>query len=148
MAPDSFTGDPFVGRALAGALAAMKKEHRDVLLPHAIADLSHEEIGVALGVPVGTVKGWLHRAPRETRANTTSCLARSGWCGGASETWPVRPGVVANDWFLVLVPWNQKKRSRWSRGIRKGSRLPERQAPTFRQGEPIPTAVAPPAPEG
>ena len=40
----------------------MRREHRDVLLLHAIADLSHEEIAIALNVPLGTVKGWLHRA--------------------------------------------------------------------------------------
>ena len=51
-----------VGAALAGALAAMRPRHRDVLFLYAVGGLSHEEIAVALGVPVGTVKGWLHRA--------------------------------------------------------------------------------------
>jgi RNA polymerase sigma factor (sigma-70 family) len=74
VAPDSFSGDPLMGQALAAALASMRKEHRDVLLLHAIADLSHEEIGVALGVPVGTVKGWLHRA----RAAAAKELAARG----------------------------------------------------------------------
>jgi RNA polymerase sigma-70 factor (ECF subfamily) len=62
VAPEAPVRDPALSKALAAALAGMRKEHRDVLLLHAIVDLSHEEIGVALGVPVGTVKGWLHRA--------------------------------------------------------------------------------------
>ena len=55
------------GAAVAGALAALRKEHRDVLFLHAVSGLTYEEIGEALGVPVGTVKGWLHRA-REAAA--------------------------------------------------------------------------------
>ena len=55
------------GAALAGALAALRREHRDVLFLHAVSELTHEEIAEALDVPVGTVKGWLHRA-RETAA--------------------------------------------------------------------------------
>ncbi len=48
--------------ALAGALADMKMEHRNVLFLHAVAELSNDEIASALGVPIGTVKTWLHRA--------------------------------------------------------------------------------------
>jgi len=47
---------------LAGALAAMRPRERDALLLYALADLSYEEIAFALGVPVGTVRTWLHRA--------------------------------------------------------------------------------------
>ena len=47
---------------LAGALAAMRPRERDVLLLYALADLSYEEIALALDVPVGTVRTWLHRA--------------------------------------------------------------------------------------
>ena len=53
------------GARLAGALAAMHPHERDALLLYALADLSYEEIAVALDVPVGTVATWLHRA-RET----------------------------------------------------------------------------------
>jgi RNA polymerase sigma-70 factor (ECF subfamily) len=55
-------GEDGLGRVLAGALAQMRVEHRDVLLLYALAELSYEEIAHALQVPVGTVKGWLHRA--------------------------------------------------------------------------------------
>ena len=46
----------------AGALAAMRPHERDALLVYALADLSYEEIAVALDVPVGTIRTWLHRA--------------------------------------------------------------------------------------
>jgi RNA polymerase sigma-70 factor (ECF subfamily) len=47
---------------LAGVLAAMRPRERDALLLYALADLSYEEIALALDVPVGTVRTWLHRA--------------------------------------------------------------------------------------
>lgn len=50
------------GARLAGALAAMRSRERDVLLLYALAGLSYEEVAVALDVPVGTVRTWLHRA--------------------------------------------------------------------------------------
>ena len=47
---------------LAGALAAMRPRERDALLLYALADLSYAEVALALDVPVGTVRTWLHRA--------------------------------------------------------------------------------------
>jgi RNA polymerase sigma factor (sigma-70 family) len=72
--PDAPHHDDDLGPALAGALAAMRREHRDVLLLHALADLTYEEIAVALDVPIGTVRGWLNRA----RAVATRELAARG----------------------------------------------------------------------
>ena len=43
---------------LAGALAAMRPRERDALLLYALADLSYEEVSVA----IGTVRTWVHRA--------------------------------------------------------------------------------------
>jgi RNA polymerase sigma factor (sigma-70 family) len=51
-----------LGVRLARALAAMRPRERDALLLYALADLSYEEIALALDVPVGTVRTWLHRA--------------------------------------------------------------------------------------
>ncbi|MFN8121526.1 MAG: RNA polymerase sigma factor [Thermoleophilia bacterium] len=62
LAPGPGAGDAALGAALAAALAGMRREHRDVLLLHAVAELNHSEIAQALGVPEGTVKGWLKRA--------------------------------------------------------------------------------------
>src|SRR5207344_745537 len=57
--------DSSLDARLARALAAMRPRQRDALLLYALADLSYEEIALALDVPVGTVRTWLHRA-RET----------------------------------------------------------------------------------
>jgi RNA polymerase sigma-70 factor (ECF subfamily) len=40
----------------------MPTRERDALLLYALADLSYDEIALALDVPVGTVGTWLHRA--------------------------------------------------------------------------------------
>jgi RNA polymerase sigma factor (sigma-70 family) len=72
------------GARLARALAAMRPRTRDALLLYALADLTYEEIAVALDVPVGTVRTWLHRARqtalRKFRAQTDDAfpLATSG----------------------------------------------------------------------
>src|SRR5260370_9119436 len=42
---------------IAGALAALNREQREVLLLHAWADLSHEEIAAALGIAHGAAAG-------------------------------------------------------------------------------------------
>jgi RNA polymerase sigma-70 factor (ECF subfamily) len=47
---------------LAQALEAMPRRQRDALLLYALADLTYEEVAAALGVPVGTVRTWVHRA--------------------------------------------------------------------------------------
>ncbi len=70
------------GRALAGALAKMRADHREALLLYALAELSYEEVATALEVPVGTVKGWLSRA----RAVATRHLAAAGVVAGTIET--------------------------------------------------------------
>lgn len=62
------------GPALAGALAKMRVEHREALLLYAVGELSYDDIAAALNVPVGTVKGWIHRA----RAVATRHLAAAG----------------------------------------------------------------------
>lgn len=50
------------GPRLAGALAALPARQRDALLLFALADLHYDEVAQALGVPIGTVRTWLHRA--------------------------------------------------------------------------------------
>ncbi len=53
---------------IAGALAALNPEQREVLLLHAWADLSHEEISAALGIANGTARSRLSRARAALRA--------------------------------------------------------------------------------
>ena len=54
-------------RQLAFALAALPAEHRDVLLLVAWAELSYEEVALALQIPPGTVRSRLSRARRRVR---------------------------------------------------------------------------------
>src|SRR5215469_2731434 len=53
---------------IAGALAALNPEQREVLLLHAWAELSHEEIAAALGIAQGTARSRLSRARAALRA--------------------------------------------------------------------------------
>ncbi len=52
---------------LAQALASISPKERDVLCLYAWADLSYDEIAVALGIPVGTVRSRLARARQRIR---------------------------------------------------------------------------------
>jgi len=69
------------GPVLAQALAALRPGDRDVLLLHAWADLSYQEIAGALGVHVGTVRSRLARARRVVREQ----LAVSGQGADADQ---------------------------------------------------------------
>lgn len=57
----------WVAPQLAQALGVLSQDQRDVLLLHAWADLSNEEIASALGVPTGTIRSRLSRARGELR---------------------------------------------------------------------------------
>jgi RNA polymerase sigma-70 factor (ECF subfamily) len=52
---------------LAAALASLQAGDREVLLLYAWADLTYEEISVALRLPAGTVRSRLHRARERVR---------------------------------------------------------------------------------
>jgi RNA polymerase sigma factor (sigma-70 family) len=54
-------------RALAGVLASLPAGDREVLLLAAWADLTSEEIGLALGIPPGTARSRLNRSRRQLR---------------------------------------------------------------------------------
>jgi len=51
-------------RALAPAIASLSSKDRDTLLLYAWGDLTYEEVAVALGVPVGTVRSRLNSIRR------------------------------------------------------------------------------------
>lgn len=59
---------------IARALIQLRNDDREVLLLFAWASLTYEEIAVALGIPIGTVRSRLARARRTTR----ELLGRSG----------------------------------------------------------------------
>lgn len=56
------------GPLLAGALASLPRADREVLLLFAWAELSYEQISVALSIPLGTVRSRLSRARTRMRA--------------------------------------------------------------------------------
>ena len=60
--PPVTTADPTTGLAVRAALAAMTKDHREVLVLRFYADLSEAETARVLGVPPGTVKSRTARA--------------------------------------------------------------------------------------
>jgi RNA polymerase sigma-70 factor (ECF subfamily) len=63
-------------QALADALAGLRRVEREVLLLHAWAELTYDEIAVATGVPVGTVRSRLHRARQNVRTHLERRHAR------------------------------------------------------------------------
>ena len=54
-------------RTLAGALAAMPRGQRDLLLLHVWAGMDYPELAATLGLPPGTVRSRLHRAKSRLR---------------------------------------------------------------------------------
>jgi RNA polymerase sigma factor (sigma-70 family) len=58
--------------AIGLALARLAAHEREVLVLSALGELSYDEIAVALGVPLGTVRSRLHRA----RASMRTALAK------------------------------------------------------------------------
>jgi RNA polymerase sigma-70 factor (ECF subfamily) len=62
------------GPAVARALARLTPGDRETLLLYAWADLSYQEIGDALAIPIGTVRSRIHRA----RQQVHEILAASG----------------------------------------------------------------------
>ena len=67
---------------LAAALASLRHREREVLLLFAWAELSYEEIALALEIPVGTVRSRLSRA----RAHVRELLSPSGQMSVAGAT--------------------------------------------------------------
>jgi RNA polymerase sigma-70 factor (ECF subfamily) len=55
------------GRELAAGLARLNQHERDVLLLVAWEGLGYEEVALALGIPLGTVRSRLHRARTKMR---------------------------------------------------------------------------------
>ena len=54
-------------RAVAAALAALSPEHRDVVLLVTWAELTYDEVALALGIPEGTVRSRMNRARTRLR---------------------------------------------------------------------------------
>lgn len=66
--PSEVALSSLIAPRLAAALGMLPSDQRDVLLLHAWAELSNEEIALALDVPAGTIRSRLSRARAELRA--------------------------------------------------------------------------------
>lgn len=66
-------------RALAPRIAALAARDRDTLLLYAWADLTYDEIALALGVPVGTVRSRLNRVRRKLAPPGSHASVRLTW---------------------------------------------------------------------
>lgn len=73
MSPDRSAGPPSLPAdpALTAQLRQLPREQLEVLLLHAWADLSYEEIAVVLEIRVGTVRSRLHRARARLQQHLT-----------------------------------------------------------------------------
>ena len=73
--PAAYAERAELGAALEQALAQIRPEYRGVIVLHYQEGLGHAEIADIIGVPVGTVKTYLHRGRKEL---ATAMTAR-GW---------------------------------------------------------------------
>jgi RNA polymerase sigma-70 factor, ECF subfamily len=62
-------------RALEAALGRLRPEYREIIILRYHEDLSYDEIVEVTGLPLGTVKSFLHRA----RAEMAAQMLRAGW---------------------------------------------------------------------
>jgi len=83
----SFTdhAPPELDPEVAGALAGLDGDMRDVLLLVAWGELSYEEVAEALAIPVGTVRSRLSRARAHVRARLGGATANAGPAEPRSE---------------------------------------------------------------
>jgi RNA polymerase sigma-70 factor (ECF subfamily) len=64
-----------LARALESALARVRPEYRELLVLRYHEELSYEEVAEVTGLPVGTVKSYLHRA----RVEMARLMESAGW---------------------------------------------------------------------
>ena len=69
----------FAERVLAAALSRLRPEYREVLVLRGQEGLAYEEIADITGLPLGTVKTYIHRGRKELAAH----LIEAGWDPGA-----------------------------------------------------------------
>lgn len=66
-------------RALAPCIAALAARDRETLFLYAWGDLTYEEIAVAMGIPLGTVRSRLNRVRRKLAPPGSRTSARLTW---------------------------------------------------------------------
>jgi len=73
--PDEQAEQAAMSRALESALARVRPEYREMVVLRYREELSVQEIAEAMGMPIGTVKTYLHRARKEL----ADILSEKGW---------------------------------------------------------------------
>jgi len=78
-----------LSEALSAALDRLRPEYREVIVLRAQEGLAYDEIAEVTGLPLGTVKTYIHRARKEMAAT----LAAAGWdpAGHAPQSRPETP---------------------------------------------------------
>ena len=82
VAPDAAAEQTALTRALDTALTHLRPEYREAVILRYREELSVEEIGQAMAIPVGTVKTYLFRA----RKQMAGLMTASGWGRSPAET--------------------------------------------------------------
>ena len=80
--PDAAAEQTALTRTLDAALTHLRPEYREAVILRYREDLSVEEIGQAMAIPVGTVKTYLFRA----RKQMAGLMTASGWGRSPAET--------------------------------------------------------------
>ena len=80
VAPDAAAEQTALTRALDTALTHLRPEYREAVVLRYREELSVEEIGEAMAIPVGTVKTYLFRA------RMAGLMTASGWGRSPAET--------------------------------------------------------------
>jgi RNA polymerase sigma-70 factor, ECF subfamily len=73
--PEEQAGNTDLGEALAAAVEALRPEYREIVLLRFHQGLAYQEVADVTGLPLGTVKTYLHRARKELAAR----LGEEGW---------------------------------------------------------------------
>lgn len=71
-----------MARALERAISGLRPEYREAVVLRYVEGLAYEEIGDTMGLPIGTIKTFLHRA-RKALAGT---MRDAGWAPGEDES--------------------------------------------------------------
>lgn len=65
--PESFTASRELGREIEAAIGELRPEYRTAVLLWHVEGRAYEEIAEIMGIPLGTVKTYIHRARNELR---------------------------------------------------------------------------------
>ena len=65
--PEAYTSNRELGREIEAAIATLRAEYRTAILLWHVEGRPYEEIAEIMGIPLGTVKTYIHRARNELR---------------------------------------------------------------------------------